>query len=115
MGEIRTVVSTECLSLYNSTYDCPERLIGMSLAFHKTMLVCSILSLASLAMFREPIVWLALVSGIQLTNRLSEGECTGPSQRGISGLVYYNSFCLLRPPYSRLGRGPQEREEEQER
>ena len=46
----------------------------------------------SVAVLRETIAWLALVSDIQLISRPSKGVPTGPSHSGISGVI------LLCPP-----------------
>ena len=61
-----------------------------SLTFFNTVWVGTIFSLALLAMSKDTIIWLAPVSGMQLSNRPSEGAWTGPSQSGI-----FTIMCLI--------------------
>ena len=69
-----------------NVYHCRVIVPIGSLAFLSTVWVEIFLNLAFLAVSRDTIVWLGLVSGMQLSKSLSEGASIGPSHSGISGV-----------------------------
>ena len=83
---ISTVEIVECLSLQSAASASPSKSITVPLAFRSSVRVGRRESLASLATAADTIVWLAPVSGMQLTSKPREHYLGGPSHSGISGV-----------------------------